>query len=88
MSFPALAPGRHDARGPVSIIPSIIATLATQFLWRGAAVVAAGGLSYSLRGVKDASVWQVTSGRLLDWFPMQAVWTLAIGIIGTACSTL
>lgn len=62
-------------------IPSIIATLATQFLWRGAAVVAAGGLSYSLRGVKDASVWQVTSGRLLDWFPMQAVWTLAIAVV-------
>ena len=62
-------------------IPSIIATLATQFLWRGVAVVVAGGLSYSLRGVKDASVWQVTSGRLLDWFPMQAVWALAIAVV-------
>ncbi|NNG04649.1 MAG: ABC transporter permease [Inquilinus sp.] len=62
-------------------IPSIIATLATQFLWRGVAVVVAGGLSYSLRGVKQAGVWQVTSGRLLDWFPMQAVWALAIAVV-------
>ncbi|MEE8270169.1 MAG: ABC transporter permease [Alphaproteobacteria bacterium] len=61
-------------------IPSIIATLATQFLWRGVAVVVAAGLSYSLRGVKDSAVWQVTSGRLFDWFPMQAVWSLLIAV--------
>jgi len=62
-------------------IPSIILTLATLFLWRGVAVVLAGGLSYNLRGIKDSALWQVTSGRLLDWFPMQALWALLIAVL-------
>jgi simple sugar transport system permease protein len=61
-------------------IPSIILTLATLFLWRGVAVVLAGGLSYNLRGVRDTSLWQVTTGRLFDWLPLQAVWVLLIAV--------
>jgi simple sugar transport system permease protein len=62
-------------------IPSIILTLATLFLWRGVAVVLAGGLSYNLRGVRDTAFWQLSSGRLLDWLPMQAVWVLLAAVI-------
>lgn len=61
-------------------IPSIILTLATLFLWRGVAVVLASGLSYNLRGVRDTLLWQVTTGRLFDWLPLQAVWVLLIAI--------
>lgn len=61
-------------------IPSIILTLATLFLWRGVAVVLAGGLSYNLRGVRDTSLWQLTSGRLFDWLPLQAFWVLLIAV--------
>ena len=61
-------------------IPSIILTLATLFLWRGVAVVLAGGLSYNLRGVRDTALWQVTTGRLFDWLPLQAVWVLLIAV--------
>jgi simple sugar transport system permease protein len=62
-------------------IPSIILTLATLFLSRGVAVVLAGGLSYNLRGVRDTAFWQVSSGRLFDWLPMQAVWVLLAAVI-------
>jgi simple sugar transport system permease protein len=61
-------------------IPSIILTLATLFLWRGIAVVLAGGLSYNLRGVRDTAFWQISSGRLFDWLPLQALWVLLIAI--------
>jgi len=61
-------------------IPSIILTLATLFLWRGVAVVLAGGLSYNLRGVRDTALWQVTTGRLFDWLPLQALWVVLIAI--------
>lgn len=61
-------------------IPSIIATLATLFLWRGVAVVLAGGLSYNLRGVRDTALWQVTTGRLLDWLPLQALWVALVAV--------
>jgi simple sugar transport system permease protein len=62
-------------------IPSIILTLATLFLWRGIAVVLAGGLSYNLRGVRDTAFWQLSSGRLLDWLPLQALWVLLIAVV-------
>lgn len=61
-------------------IPSIILTLATLFLWRGVAVVLAGGLSYNLRGVRDTVFWQVSTGRLFDWLPLQALWVVLIAI--------
>ena len=61
-------------------IPSIILTLATLFLWRGVAVVLAGGLSYNLRGVRDTALWQVTTGRLFDWLPLQALWVVLIAV--------
>ena len=44
-------------------IPSIIATLGTQFFWAGMATVLSGGKSYALRGAEDSSVWQLLVGR-------------------------
>jgi simple sugar transport system permease protein len=70
-------------------IPSFITTLGTQFLWFGMATVLSGGKSYALRGVDESSVWQVIVGRpffgvdgpaWLWQLPMQALWTLLIGI--------
>lgn len=71
-------------------IPSFITTLGTQFFWFGMATVLSGGKSYALRGVNESSVWQVIVGRpfaslesgpiWLGQLPMQAFWTLLIGI--------
>jgi simple sugar transport system permease protein len=60
-------------------IPSIIATLATQFLWGGLTTVFSSGLSYSLGGVDDLWLWQLLVGRIGP-FPVQSLWALAVAI--------
>src|SRR5438093_6361968 len=44
-------------------VPSIIATLATQFLWGGLTTVFSQGLSYSLGEVDQYLLWQLLVGR-------------------------
>jgi simple sugar transport system permease protein len=58
-------------------IPSIIATLATQFLWGGVTTVLSQGLSYALGDVDQLLLWQVLVGRVGP-VPVQAVWALAL----------
>ena len=48
-------------------VPSIIATLATQFFWGGITTVISGGLSYSLRDVDETSMWTVFVGEIGDF---------------------
>lgn len=75
-------------------IPSIIATLATAFVWRGMAVFLAGGKQFSLRDFNQTDLWAVTTGRLFtglfgsgvvlrkpDGIPIQAVVVLALAVL-------
>ena len=70
-------------------IPSFIATLGTQFFWSGMATVLSGGKSYALRSAEDSSVYTVLVGNFGDpasyaWqdqISVQAVWTVAIGVL-------
>ena len=61
-------------------VPSIIATLATQFFWGGITTVISGGLSYSLRTVDETSMWAVLVGKIGD-FPIQALWAIGLAIL-------
>jgi simple sugar transport system permease protein len=58
-------------------IPSIIATLATQFLWGGLTTVFSQGLSYSLGSVDQYFLWQLLVGRI-GALPVQSLWALAV----------
>jgi simple sugar transport system permease protein len=61
-------------------IPSIIATLATQFLWGGLTTVFSQGLSYSLGEVEQLLLWQFLVGRIGP-FPLQSLWALAVAVV-------
>lgn len=61
-------------------IPSIIATIGTQFFWAGIATVLSGGLSYSLRTVDGTAIYAIFAGRLFDVIPMQAFWAVALAV--------
>ncbi|MGF1624821.1 MAG: ABC transporter permease, partial [Alphaproteobacteria bacterium] len=55
-------------------IPSIIATLAMSFVWRGMAVFFASGRQYALRGYNETLLWDLTTGRVLtDLFAVEGV---------------
>jgi len=60
-------------------IPSIIATLATQFLWGGLTTVFSQGLSYSLGEIDQGLLWQLFVGRIGP-VPVQAAWALAVAV--------
>ncbi len=75
-------------------IPSIIATLATAFIWRGMAVYLASGKQFALRDFNQTDLWQVTTGRLFtglfsgdvvlrkpDGIPIQAVIVMALAAL-------
>jgi simple sugar transport system permease protein len=61
-------------------VPSIIATLATQFLWGGLTTVFSQGLSYSLGDVDQYFLWHLLVGRI-GAFPVQALWSLAVAAV-------
>jgi len=76
-------------------MPSIIATLALSFVWRGLAVFLAAGKQFALRGFNETTLWEITTGRTLtgffntsgvvlrkpDGIPMQMLYGLAIAVI-------
>ncbi len=60
-------------------VPSIIATLATQFFWGGITTVISGGVSYSLRTVDQHLIWHILVGDIAS-MPVQALWALGIAV--------
>ena len=58
-------------------IPSIIATLATQFLWGGLTTVFCQGLSYSLDDIEELLSWKLFVGRIGP-LPVQCLWALGL----------
>jgi simple sugar transport system permease protein len=61
-------------------VPSIIATLATQFFWSGLTTGISGGISYSLRTADDSAVWSLFVGSLWG-LPVQALWAVAAAVL-------
>ncbi len=61
-------------------VPSIIATLATQFFWGGITTVISGGLSYNIRAVKGEAIWYFFVGRI-GLVPVQAIWATALATL-------
>ena len=61
-------------------VPSIMATLATQFFWYGVTVLLAGGLSWSIKNIQDHIVHDIFVGRFFGLVPAQAVWALALTV--------
>ncbi len=60
-------------------IPSLIATIGTQFVWRGAVNIINGGNGTSLVPVRDTALYNLLVGRY--GIPMQMVWTIIIAVV-------
>ena len=60
-------------------IPALVATIGTQFLWRGAVLIINGGTGTSLVPVKDTLLYNIFVGRTTG-IPAQFLWTLVIAV--------
>jgi len=63
-------------------IPSLVATIGTQFLWRGAVLVLTQGVNGSLIYAKQSFLHPILVGKIGGSFPTQMIWLVAIAILG------
>lgn len=63
-------------------IPSLVVTIGTQFLWRGAVLVLTQGGNFTLEFIKKTVFHPLLVGKIGGYFPMQMVWLIVITIIG------
>jgi simple sugar transport system permease protein len=63
-------------------IPSLVATIGTQFFWRGAVLVLTEGKNYTLSYVKESFLYPALVGKIGGYFPMQMIWLIIITIFG------
>jgi simple sugar transport system permease protein len=62
-------------------IPSLVATIGTQFFWRGVVLVITGGHPASLVPVKGTILRQALVGRLAGYIPAQMIWTIIVAVL-------
>jgi simple sugar transport system permease protein len=62
-------------------LPSLIATIGTQFFWRGMVQVVTNGRSFPLTELRDTPFQQILVGRLFDYVPMQMIWMVIIAVV-------
>lgn len=62
-------------------IPSLVATIGTQFFWRGAVLVLSQGKSGTLVYTKDTLLHPILVGKLFGVLPMQMIWLIVVAII-------
>ena len=62
-------------------IPSLIATIGTQFFWRGAVLVVQEGRSAVLVEQKRTLLGDILVGKIFNFIPMQMVWFVLIAVL-------
>ncbi len=63
-------------------IPSLVVTIGTQFLWRGAVLVLTQGANFSLEYIKPTFFYPLLVGKIGKYLPMQMIWLIVVTIIG------
>ncbi len=62
-------------------IPSLVATLGTQFFWRGFILVVTNAGGFSLVPIKGTLLRQALVGRVGGYVPAQMIWVVVVAII-------
>jgi simple sugar transport system permease protein len=62
-------------------VPSIVATLATSFIWAGLAVVISGGIQINIPVSRGSLFYNVLVGRVAGLIPAQSLWAFGLAII-------
>ncbi len=62
-------------------IPSLVATLGTQFFWRGVVMVVTNGQGLGMTPVRETLLYPLLVGRIGGFFPAQFLWTIAFALV-------
>ncbi len=62
-------------------VPSIIATIGSQFLFRGLAMILSGGTALSVIEIKETFIAELFTGRWFGFFPAQSFWVIVFAIL-------
>jgi simple sugar transport system permease protein len=62
-------------------IPSLVATIGTQFFWRGAVMVLTNGQGLGMTAVQHTVLYKILVGSLGGIVPMQFVWTIILAAV-------
>jgi simple sugar transport system permease protein len=62
-------------------IPSLVATIGTQFFWRGAALVLLNGKGGSLVATRDSLTYNLLVGKLFGYLPVQFIWMIIVAVV-------
>ncbi len=61
-------------------IPSIMATLATQFFWNGLTILLSGGLSWNIKEIRPYFIHTLFVGRIGGIVPAQSLWAVGVAV--------
>ncbi|MDR3577444.1 MAG: ABC transporter permease [Anaerolineaceae bacterium] len=62
-------------------IPSLVATIGTQFLWRGVVMVMTNGQGLGMTQVQNTILYPLLVGKLFNVIPAQFLWTIGVGVL-------
>ena len=62
-------------------VPSIIATIGSQFLFRGLAMILSAGTALSVIEIKESFISELFTGRWFGFFPAQSFWVILFAIL-------
>ncbi len=63
-------------------VPSLVATIGTQFFWAGAVLVVTNAQGMGLTIMKDSILHEAVVGRVGGQLPMQFIWMILFAIVG------
>ncbi|MEI6385693.1 MAG: ABC transporter permease [Spirochaetota bacterium] len=62
-------------------IPSLVATIGTQYLWRGVILVVTNGQGMGMTPIQDTILYPLFVGRIGGVVPAQFAWTIGIALV-------
>ena len=62
-------------------VPSIIATIGSQFLFRGLAMILSGGTALSIIEIKESFISDLFTGRWFGFLPAQSFWVILFAVL-------
>ena len=62
-------------------IPSLVATIGTQFFWRGVVMVLTNGQGMGMTQVQGTLLYPLFVGKIFGVIPAQFIWTILIGVV-------